>query len=174
MTSDPRAASKLPFCNGGSSKHDGGARRGDFAMTTRQIATRAPSTQESNFGNGCLSGGWELPRSVSAIWASYKAALLQQWAKHWSAATSGASLRAIAKFPPSPSYSRSMLSSLIGNRFCFPAYAPAYATSAPTAPISTQISKCANAAKLSPANTSSSSVRFTLPLVPLSSLNSAN
>ncbi|KWU41018.1 hypothetical protein RHOSPDRAFT_11053, partial [Rhodotorula sp. JG-1b] len=47
-----------------------------------------------------------LPRSVSAIWASYKAALLQQWAKDWSAATTGAGLRAIAKFPPGPSFSR--------------------------------------------------------------------
>ena len=106
MAFDPKAASESPSSDGGDSEYDGGARRGDFAMTTRRIAARAPSTQDRDLCNGRLGGGWELPRSISAIWASYKAALVQQWAKDWSAATSGAGLRAIARSPPGPSYSR--------------------------------------------------------------------
>jgi hypothetical protein len=35
---DPKAASESPSSDGGDSEYDGGARRGDSAMTTRRIA----------------------------------------------------------------------------------------------------------------------------------------
>ncbi|KAG0662697.1 hypothetical protein C6P46_003202 [Rhodotorula mucilaginosa] len=50
-----------------------------------------------------------MPR-VAAISRSrslnYKAALSQEWAKDWTAATTGTGLRAIARSPPGPSFSR--------------------------------------------------------------------
>jgi hypothetical protein len=106
MAFDPKAVSESSSSDGGDSEYEEGGRRGDLAMTTRRIAARAPSTQDRDLGDGRLGGGWELPRSVSAIWASYRAALHQQWAKEWSAATTGAGLRAIARSPPGPSFSR--------------------------------------------------------------------
>ncbi|GAA5972405.1 hypothetical protein JCM8115_004325 [Rhodotorula mucilaginosa] len=38
MAFDPKAASESPSSDGGDSEYDGGARRGDSAMTTRRIA----------------------------------------------------------------------------------------------------------------------------------------
>ncbi|GAA5970127.1 hypothetical protein JCM8115_001250 [Rhodotorula mucilaginosa] len=106
---DPKAASESPSSDGGDSEYEGGARGGDPAMTTRQVVARAPSTQDRDFGDERLGGGWESLRSISATWASYKAALSQQWAKDWPAASTGAGLRAIPKSPPGPSYARFQL-----------------------------------------------------------------
>ena len=75
-------------------------------MTTRKVAARAPSTEDCDLSDGQVGGGWEPPISISAIWASYKAALHQQWAKDWSNATTGAGLRAISKSPPGRSLVR--------------------------------------------------------------------
>ena len=75
-------------------------------MTTRKVAARAPSTEDCDLSDGQVGGGWEPPISISAIWASYKAALHQQWAKDWSNATTGAGLRAISKSPPGRSLAR--------------------------------------------------------------------
>ncbi|GAA5875901.1 hypothetical protein JCM3774_001117 [Rhodotorula dairenensis] len=102
MAFDPKAASKSPSSDGGDSEYDRGARRGDFAMTTQRIADRAPST--------------------------YKAALRQQWAVDWSAATTGAGLRAIAKAPPVLPTLAFTPRSPGANRLGCPGYAPAYAT----------------------------------------------
>ena len=172
---DPKAASKLLSSDGGDSEYDRGARRGDLARTTRRITARVPSTQDRDLSNGRLGGDWELPRSVSAIWASYKAALLQHWAKDWSAAMSGASLRAIAKFPPGPSYSlsihaqltrrQSTLFSRLRTGICD--------LGADRAHLNPEKQMC-ECGEVESANTSSCSAPFTLPLVPLSSLNSTN
>jgi hypothetical protein len=174
MAFDPKAVSESSSSDGGDSEYEEGGRRGDLAMTTRRIAARAPSTQDRDLGDGRLGGGWELPRSVSAIWASYRAALHQQWAKEWSAATTGAGLRAIARSPPGPSFSRFHAQLTRGNRPCFPDYAPAYATLAPTARTLIRTRNCASAEKLSPGNTSSSSALSTPLLAPPSSQNFAS
>ncbi|GAA5987179.1 hypothetical protein JCM10908_001846 [Rhodotorula pacifica] len=80
---------------------DDGARAGlgHFPATQPAISSSPPSDSTGRIRHGRL-----LPRSVSACWASFKAAQQLAWLSLWSSSLTGGGLRAVTSSPPGLSF----------------------------------------------------------------------